>query len=271
MQTAFLLLGLGILLFEIWWGWRMGVMRMLTSLVALVGSALIGMAAGRVVTAIVGGGAVVFWGVAVVALVLSYIAIWLFGYLSFKKTSQQPMGLAFIWGMGGAVLGFVFGILVLWLMIPVVRSAGAMGDGMKQTLQAYHQPAPLVISGLAALKENLETGITGKIFSSVDIASPDFYDLLEKLSRLSTDPACFVRLMEYPDLKAVAELPEIQAMAADPQIIAAIEDGKLMAVVTHPSLFKLANDKKISEMVMKIDFRKALDYAVGAEKGFTSP
>jgi len=265
MQTAFLLLGLGILIFEVWWGWRMGIMRTLTSLVALGGSALLGMAAGRVVSAIVGGGAVVFWGTAIVVLVSAYVVIWFFGYLAFKKTSQQPIGVNFIWGMGGAVLGFVFGVLVLWLGIPAVRVAGVVGEEMKQAWPTYLQPVPPTISGLATLKENLETGITGKIFSSLDIVSPDFYDLVEKLSRFSADPTCIGRLMEYPDLKAVAELPEIQAMTVDPQMIAAIEGKNLLAVVTHPALFKLARDKKVSEMIIRIDFRKALDYAVGAD------
>jgi len=264
MQIAFLLTGVLVLAFEVWWGWRVGVMRTLTSIVALVGSALIGLAAGSVVAAINGGGEVVFWGTAAIVLVVVYIAIWLFGFVMFKKTSQQPMGLHFIWGMGGAALGFVLGVLVLWLSIPAVRTVGAFGEGRKQTYEAYYLPVPLVTGTMAAVKTKLETGLTGKIFSSFDIASPDLYDIVEKLSRFSADPeTCLARFMEYPDLKAVANLPEVQAMTTDPQVLAAIENQNMAALLTNPALMKLARDKKVSEMIMKIDFRKALDYAVG--------
>ena len=115
------------MLWEIYAGWRRGLIRGGLHFGAFVASGLLGMLVGQTVGAVVG---LVLPGVsflagliagAAVALVTLGVCLFL-GAVLFKRTSQQPPGLVrWTFGAGGAVFGLLTGLFILW---GAVSSAG---------------------------------------------------------------------------------------------------------------------------------------------------
>lgn len=241
------------LLWEIFAGWRRGLIRSALHFGAFVLSGILGLIAGRTVASVVGfvfPGLSFFGGLlagSVVAL-LALGACLLASALLFKRTSQQPPGPArWLFGFGGAFFGLLTGLFLLWGGISLVRASGALSESG---------------SMLAKFRESLEIGPLGERIAAFDIMPAAAYDNIQRLSRLSKDQNAMVRFLDDPGVQKILAHPRMQAVLQDPRVVEAAQDGNLAVLIQSPAIFAAATDPSLQKLVLSIDLEKALDRAL---------
>ena len=262
------------LLWEIYGGWRRGVIRSGLHFGAFVLSGFLGMMVGQAIAAVV---AIVMPGVSFfaglgVGLAVTLIVLAICHFLSailFKRTYQQPPGLVrTMFGLGGAFFGLLTGVFILWGTVSLVRAAGALA----QSSMAGQKPkdAPALAQGLATLKESLEMGSIGALVKSVDILPNEAYDHIVRLSKLTADPNAMVRFLDYPGVMKIVAHPRIQAILQDPELVAASQKKDYAALLRNPTLMHAVSDPSLQKLVMSLDLQKALDYAMPPDQSPTT-
>ena len=254
------------LLWEIYGGWRRGVIRSGLHFGAFVLSGFLGMMVGQAIAAVVAivmPGVSFFAGLGVgLAVTLIVLAVCLFlSAILFKRTYQQPPGFVrTLFGLGGAFFGLLTGLFILWGTISLVRASGALA----QSSMAGRKPkdAPALAQGLATLKESLEMGSIGKLVKSVDILPNEAYDHMVRLSKLTADPNAMVRFLDYPGVMKIVAHPRIQAILQDPELVAASQKKDYAALLRNSALMQAVSDPSLQKLVMSLDLQKALDYAM---------
>ncbi len=276
-QGALFLAAILFLIWEIWRGWRAGVVRAGVHLAAFVLSTVIGMAAGRLAAILFGGFGEVrgfFAGLAVgggLGLVVFFL-IWFLGALLFKRTEHQGSRLVrFFWGLGGAFFGLLVGLIILWSGISLVRGLGALAQAHVEMPREKNQsaPPPRVASGLVTLKESLELGPAGKFVEAVDPMPPDFYELILQIGKLTNDQETMIRFIEYPGVQEAMQSPRMVELVNDPAIISASEKRDFLGLLSNKALLAAVQDPVLAEQLKKIDLRAALKFAL--EKPAPSP
>jgi hypothetical protein len=262
------------LLWEIYGGWRRGVIRSGLHFGAFVLSGFLGMMVGQAIAAVVAivmPGVSFFAGLGVgLAVTLIVLAICLFlSAIVFKRTYQQPPGFVrTLFGLGGAFFGLLTGLFILWGTISLVRASGALA----QSSMAGRKPkdAPALAQGLATLKESLEMGSIGKLVKSVDILPNEAYDHMVRLSKLTADPNAMVRFLDYPGVMKIVAHPRIQAILQDPELVAASQKQDYAALLRNSTLMQAVSDPSLQKLVMSLDLQKALDYAMPPDQSPTT-
>lgn len=247
------------LLFEIWRGWRRGVMRHGMSVLALVVAGgvgwifawMTGFASDRLIPLPYPGGRLIFGLVAALAFYFAAVAL---SSLLFKKTAQQPAGIVrLFYGAGGGLFGLVFGLLMLWGGISIFRTLGAVAEARR----AAPGDAELV-----AIKESLEEGATGGLVDKVDIVPPNIYGLITKLMRVTQSPQAAARFFAYPSTQRLLTQPKIMELFGDPGIANAASAGNYFSLLTSPKLAEIASDPSVQDSFRNFELEKALDYAL---------
>ena len=262
------------LLWEIYGGWRRGVIRSGLHFGAFVLSGFLGIMVGQAIAAVVAivmPGVSFFAGLGVgLAVTLIVLAICLFlSAILFKRTYQQPPGFVrTMFGLGGAFFGLLTGVFILWGTVSLVRAAGALA----QSSMAGQKPkdATALAQGLATLKESLEMGSIGALVKSVDILPNEAYDHIVRLSKLTADPDAMVRFLDYPGVMKIVAHPRIQAILQDRDLVAASEKQDYAAILRNPALMKAVSDPSLQKLVMGLDLQKALDYAMPPDQSPTT-
>lgn len=247
------------LLFEIWRGWRRGVVRHGVSVFALVAAGgvgwlfawMTGPISDRIMPFPVPVGRVMFGCAAGLAF---YVAAVVLSSLLFKKTSQQSAGIVrLIYGIGGGLFGLVFGLLILWGGISLVRMMGAVEEG-RETGAGSAQ--------MASMKETLEKGRAGQMVDKIDPVPANVYSLITKFIRVTQSPEATARLFADPGVQRLLAQPKLDSLFADPGIASAASRGNHFALLTSPKLFEAASDPEVQKSFAEFDFEKALDYAL---------
>jgi hypothetical protein len=262
------------LLWEIYGGWRRGVIRSGLHFGAFVLSGFLGMMVGQAIAAVVAivmPGVSFFAGLGVgLAVTLIVLAVCLFlSAIVFKRTYQQPPGFVrTLFGLGGAFFGLLTGLFILWGTISLVRASGALA----QSSMAGRKPkdAPALAQGLATLKKSLEMGSIGKLVKSVDILPNEAYDHIVRLSKLTADPDAMVRFLDYPGVMKIVAHPRIQAILQDPELVAASQKQDYAALLRNSTLMQAVSDPSLQKLVMSLDLQKALDYAMPPDQSPTT-
>jgi hypothetical protein len=262
------------LLWEIYGGWRRGVIRSGLHFGAFVLSGFLGMMVGQAIAAVVAivmPGVSFFAGLGVgLAVTLIVLAICLFlSAILFKRTYQQPPGFVrTMFGLGGAFFGLLTGVFILWGTVSLVRAAGALA----QSSMAGQKPkdAPALAQGLATLKESLEMGSIGALVKSVDILPNEAYDHIVRLSKLTADPNAMVRFLDYPGVMKIVAHPRIQAILQDPELVAASQKKDYAALLRNSALMQAVSDPSLQKLMMSLDLQKALDYAMPPDQSPTT-
>jgi len=262
------------LLWEIYGGWRRGVIRSGLHFGAFVLSGFLGIMVGQAIAAVVAivmPGVSFFAGLGVgLAVTLIVLAVCLFlSAILFKRTYQQPPGFVrTLFGLGGAFFGLLTGLFILWGTISLVRASGALA----QSSMAGRKPkdAPALAQGLATLKESLEMGSIGKLVKSVDILPNEAYDHMVRLSKLTADPNAMVRFLDYPGVMKIVAHPRIQAILQDPELVAASQKQDYAALLRNSTLMQAVSDPSLQKLVMSLDLQKALDYAMPPDQSPTT-
>jgi hypothetical protein len=286
-QTIFVVFGALLILFEIARGWRMGLLRQLVRVGAVVAAYAAAWFGGKLalpmvrpflqmpdfIIAIVAG--------AVLAL-LVYVIITTVGTILFKRTAQQESGtVKLLYGLSGAAIGFLFGAFLIWLLVVGIRSLGSVAEVQLQTNAAntparrflapgaVPRPVPtaenldssLMVS-LARLKNSVELGSVGQLVKTADVVPSSVYQTLGKVGKIASDPESAARFLSYPGARELSENPKILALRADPEITDMIARGKILELLQDQRLIEAANDPALAAMVKSFEFQKALDYAV---------
>lgn len=247
------------LLFEIWRGWRRGVLRHGMSVAALLVAGgigwifawMTGFAADRIVPLPYPGGRLIFGLVAALAFYFAAVAL---SSLLFKRTSQQPPGLKrLFYGAGGAFFGLIFGLLMLWGGVSIFRTLGAVAEA--------RQTAPGDAEAVA-MEESPGENATGGLVDKVDIVPANVYGLITKLMRVTQSPAAAARFFAYPQTQQLLAQPKIMQLIADPAVAGAASEGNYLALLTSPKLAEAASDPEVQQFFGGFDLEKALDYAL---------
>lgn len=245
-------------LWQIWRGWRLGVVRAGLRLAALVGSGLAawygGKWAGQVVGLLVPAAA---WSVAlavgVVLLFGVYLGLLLLSAILFKRTEHQSSGLVrFLFGFGGGVLGLLTALVFLWGAVSAIRAFGSIQEGMEGGRR----------TGWMILKEQIEGAGGGDMMRSADPIPESFYVTLGKYSRVMSDPEAAARLFKYPGVVGLVEHPKMQALAENPEIQEAALQGDYFTMLRHPLLLQAATDPDLVQKILDIDFAAAVNFAL---------
>ena len=289
-QVVFLSFTVVLILFEVVRGWRLGLLRQLIRLVALVTAYAAAFFGGKLFVPLVrplfkmpdlvlsalGGAALAF----VVYATLSGI-----GAILFKRTGEQDSRIVqLIYGISGAVVGLFFGVFALWLIVVSVRAVGAVADAQVRNRSATLDTSPDATShalevrrrflgdeneqsgsfavSLARLKNSLELGRLGNAIKQIDPVSQNSYDTLTKVTAVFCDPERVRRFLSVPGAREISENPKIVALRDDPEISAMIAQRRFFDLLQDQRVIDAANDSVLANRIRKFDLQRALDYAL---------
>jgi hypothetical protein len=290
-QVVFISFGVILILFEVLRGWRLGLMRQITRLIALGaayaaaflgGSLFVPMARSffkmpdPVLSILCG---------AILA-VAAYMLVSGLGAILFKRTSQQESGLLYlIYGFAGAILGLFFGLFLLWLTVASVRAIGALAEGQagsrsgaaahgardptahaldvrRRFLSESEDGMQTLAISLARLKNSLELGLLGSALKNTDPVSQRTYEILGKTGRVLSNPERAQKFLTFPGARELAEHPKIVALRSDPEIADLIAQRRFLDLLQNARVIEAANDPVLADRVKKFDIQRALDYAL---------
>ena len=286
-QTIFVVFAALLVLFEIARGWRLGLLRQLVRVGAVIAAYAAAWFGGNLLLPMVRpflklpDFIIAIVASAVLAL-LVYMVVTSVGTILFKRTAQQESGVVkILYGFSGAAIGFLVGAFLVWLLVVGIRSLGSVAE-VQLHASAENSPAkkfltapatrrrpPTVenldsslIVSLARLKNSVELGSVGQLVKTADVVPSSTYQTLGKLGRIASDPESAERFLSYPGAKELSDNPKILALRADPEITDMMAHGKFMDLLQDQRLIDAANDPALAAQVKSFQFHKALDYAV---------
>ena len=282
-QLVFVSLAIVILLLEIIHGWRLGLIRQLVRVIAIVVAYGCGFFAANAtipimrsclklpdpILAILGG--------AILAFVL-FAVINLIGAFLFKRTAQHSSPvIRLTWGFAGALLGILLGVFTLWLTFTGIRMLGSVAQARLRTpnlpgvirrpngpVDPAAQPSqsnPLMTM-LAGMKTSLESGHVGEAVRAVDPLPPTLYRGLEKAGEVASNPESAERFLSFPGAREISEHPRIVALRNDRQIMDLIASGQVLELIKNQHMIDALNDPSLQARIKNFDLERALDYAL---------
>jgi hypothetical protein len=290
-QIVFLSFAVVLILFEIIRGWRLGILRQLMRVAAVIAGYAAAFFGGNMLVPLLRpmvtapdmllsavGGAILA--------ILVYAVVAGLGRVLFKRTAQHSSSVVRLaYGSSGAVVGFFFGAFFIWLVLVGIRSVGSIADAQVRArpksetdknlsaLSAQSRPtdeAPppktdfnsdSLMTLLARLKNSVELGPVGDVVKKTDAMPTGVYQTLGEMGTVLSDPETARRFLSYPGLKEFSEHPKIVALRNDPEITEMITQGRLVDLLRDPRIIDAANDPTLAERAKKFDLKKALEYA----------
>jgi hypothetical protein len=267
--------------FTAWHGWRLGFLRQLLNILALVSAYVIGYFGGARLGPFLHRffqlpeQALAVFGAVSMGFVI-YICIMLIGVIAFTKTAQQKAGLVRLgYGLSGSICGAVYGLFLVWIMVLAIRLLGSVAETQlaaannppvapgkaRSPATAPAQPSAVVLT-LARMKESLEQGTAGAVVQQVDPIPGTLYGILHKLGTMVSDEKSVDRFLAYPGARTLLAHPKIAALQNDPEIARDLVNRNYFALIRNPHIITAANDREIGELMRKFEFEKALDYAI---------
>lgn len=206
---------------------------------------------------------------------LVFIVLSLTSALLFKKTADQSVGIVRLsYGAGGAFLGMLIGGFLVWIAVLGVRLLGTLaapgttashgvGDGPAASAsgRSLSQPSSVAFS-LTQIKQSLERGPAGAVMEQIDPIPSTIYTTIEKIGLMVSDEQRAQRFMQFSGVAPLIEHPKMLALRDDPTIARDAFARNYLALIRNPKVISLANDPEIRELLQKLEFQKALDYAV---------
>ncbi len=263
-----------------WSGWKQGIARQLMTLAAIAcayAAAWYGASSAAPVfaflkyppqiTTIIGGVAV---GLATF-LGMHGLRRWLF-----KRTAdQQKVSVRLSYGILGAILGVAFGSLLFLVTTGLVRAVGAVAKSRMEDIEHEKQipnaepppdPGPLV-RNFAKLNTALDEGASGKFLKRYDaVPATHVFATIAKLGIMASRPEAVDRFLSYPGVAKLAKHPKLVAVKNDPEVFKLLESRSFVKLLRHEKVLALATDAEFKEEMSKMEFEKALDFALEKPK-----
>ena len=283
-QTVFISFAIVLILLEIVRGWRLGIMRQLVRVVAVMAGYAAAYFGGDLLVPLLRSSlkmpdmVVSALGGAILAVTV-YGIIASLGTIFFKRTAQQRPGIVrLVYGLSGAVLGVCFGAFFVWLVLIGVRSAGSIADAQvharpkpessqnpsrqsEQTPSVSNLDLDSVNTLLARLKNSVEMGPVGDVVKKTDAMPTGVYQTLNEAGTVLANPETARRFLSFPGTRELSEHPKIVALREDPEIAQMIEQGRLFELLRDPRVVDAMNDPTLTEHVKGFDLKKALEYS----------
>jgi uncharacterized membrane protein required for colicin V production len=292
-QAAFLSFALALILFEVVRGWRLGLLRQLVRLAALVAAYAAAFFGGRLLVPIarpflkmpdlvlsaLGGATLAF---------VAYAMVSSMGAFLFKRTGQQQSRIVqVIYGFTGATVGLFFGLFTLWLIVVSVRAVGAVAEAQARSRSSFvdaarpatsnalevrrrflgdvNEESAAFATSLARLKNSLELGRLGNAVKQMDPVSQKSYDTLAKVTGIFSSPERARRFLSFPGARELSEHPRIVALRNDPEISELIAQRRFLDLLQNQRIIDAANDPALADRIKKFDLQRALDYATKSQ------
>lgn len=271
-----------LVLLKAWHGYRVGIIRQILGIVALLAAYLTGYFGGgflgpllhRVID--LPENLLAVAGAALIGFTM-YCTITLIGSIVFKKTAQQSVGLIRLgYGLSGACVGAMYGLFLVWIAILAIRLLGSVAETQIAVAKNPHlslgkptptpTPAPTppsaVVRGLAQMKHSLESGAAGAVVQQVDPIPGTLYGILHKLGVMVSDEKSVNRFLSFPGVQPLLAHPKVAALQSDQEITHDIIERRYLRLLRNPRIIAAANDAEIGELMRKFEFEKALDHAI---------
>ncbi len=272
--NAYFAVSFVIVLLLAWNGWRQGVLRQLVTLTAIVSAYVVGWFGAESaaplfwflhfpapLTRIVGG---------VVAGFAAFLGIRTVGLIVCKQTAQQKPGATRAsYGILGALIGLFFGSALFFVASSATRMLGAIAQASLDTIPS--QPganAPgTFITGLAKLGTALDSGTTGQFLRKNDpLPTERAFATLTKLGIMVSRADAVERFTSYPGIAELTNHPKIIDLKNDLEIAELLKSQSYYRLLRHDKIITLANDPLFAAEIKKLDFDKALDFALHAQR-----
>ena len=261
-----------VLLFSVLWilvsmlrGWTNGLMRQLTAILALLVTAFLVLHFTSNLAEYLHRDIPGVFQIPIAALliwIISYNGILLVGRMLFKRTRDQcSLPVRIIYGAGGALIGFAYGLFLIWSLLIGVRVAGRIAENQIEIQRADPEPPGKFVLNLAKLKNSVELGIGRSVINAVDPAPPALYRELDKYSRLIGNPRAIRKMLDYPGFRSVLQDPKIVDLQRDPELRADIQSGNLLGVFSNRKVVALTDDPHLRQVFSLGEVKAALDYA----------
>ena len=263
-----------------WNGWRQGIARQLMTLFAVAcayAAAWYGAASAAPIftflkyppqiTTIIGGTAV---GCA------TFLGIHGLRRWFFKSTAQQTKpAVRLSFGILGAILGVTFGSLLFLFTTLSVRSLGTVAKSRMDEIEREKQQPSLLappddpgalVRNMATLGSALGEGASGKFLKRYDKAPlTHVFAIFTKLGIMVSRPEAVDRFLSYPGVEKLATHPKLVAVKNDPEVFQLLNDASYVKLLRHDKVLALANDTEFKALMEKMEFEKALDFALKPE------
>jgi hypothetical protein len=258
------------LLLSIIRGWMNGLLRQILAILAIIGAGFLaslfaGSLSSFLQTRINLSGLVVGLLSVLLVWVIAYNIIILGGRILFKKTRDYDSGLVrLIFGLGGALIGLVYGLIFFWMITISIRVVGRVAENQVAAENARSAPTPVWIVNAAKLKNSVELGVGRGLLNAVDPIPRDFYRTLDLCGRIASNPQRIQRALMYPGFEHLLENPKIRRLISDPEILEAVRSGNVFGVISNSKIVALWSDPEIRATLSPQQIEAALRYADSA-------
>jgi hypothetical protein len=181
---------------------------------------------------------------------LCYYLLMLAGGFLFRRTRDYDLLVSrWIAAAGGALLGFFYGLLMVWVLIVLLRVGGRVAED-QISLQAARRVAPApAVATIAKAKASLDLGWLGAFTRLVDPMPASLYETIDRWSSILSRPDAVRQLLADPVFRPLSDNPAFQALANDPELGSSIQKGDLLAVVTNPKFAQFFADSGVSQVL----------------------
>ena len=288
-QTVFLSFAALLILFEMIRGWRLGLMRQLMRVAAVVVGYAAAYFGGDLLVPLLRSSLkmpdiVISTLAGIILAVVVYGIIASLGTILFKRTAQQSSRvLRLVYGLSGALLGICFGAFFIWLLLMGIRTAGSIADAQVQARAKSgdstgfpaqssrsndvaltpNVDADSLMPLLARLKNSVELGTVGDVVKRTDAMPTGGLQTLGEMGTVLANPETARRFLNSPGARELSEHPKIVALRNDPEIVEMIGQGRLFELLRDPRFVDAVNDPTVKERAKQFDLKKALEYATG--------
>jgi len=187
--------------------------------------------------------------------------------LLFKKTEHHSGVVRFGFGLGGAICGILYGLLLLWAGITLIRGMGALGE-MRVVLahnEGRSQTGEQTALFLIKLKESLELGVAGSSLKRVDPLPASFYDNIVKASMVAGNQQALKRFFQYPKMQEFLKNPRVATVFQDPVLERAAQSHNILLLLRNKNVLAAVYDPQVLNGLKDLDLTAALDYALESE------
>ncbi len=274
-----------------WSGWRQGFFRQLMTLMAIVSAYAMAWYGGGTVAPLFNflryPAPVTYLIGSVVAGLATFISIRILRQILFKKTAQhKPGALRTSYAVLGALMGIVFGGILLFLSSDIIRLLGTLASMHVQTAElmktlpppAPGQPAPTpveppnaLVRSLAKLSTALDSGPTGEFFKHYDPVPTKVYGTIAKLALVVSNQTALNHFMAYPGVEKLAKHPKLIALRNDPSVAELLASNSYLKLLRHEKVVALASDPDFAAEIKKVNFDEALTAALKSLPGASGP